>query len=148
VPETGPHLQVAAFCERSLQEADGVLSLIRLIDRVTHVATGPDVPDEMPPVTINTTLVVVLKADRARGRHTLRIRPEDPAGMRLPALEVQVLLEGEERGVQLVQPLAFEARREGLYWFDVLLDDTLLTRMPLRVVYQPQRTGAPPGARD
>ena len=31
--ERGPYIQVAAFCERVLQEADGVVSLIRIVDR-------------------------------------------------------------------------------------------------------------------
>ena len=34
------------------------------------------------------------------------------------------------------------AEQEGLYWFDVLLDDTLLTRIPFRVIYQRMTTGA------
>jgi hypothetical protein len=33
----------------------------------------------------------------------------------------------------------FVADVEGLYWIDVLFEGELLTRMPLRVLYQPQR---------
>ncbi len=34
-PQGGPYLQAAFFCERLLEEADGVLSAIRIVDTVT-----------------------------------------------------------------------------------------------------------------
>jgi hypothetical protein len=43
--------------------------------------------------------------------------------------------------------MPYEVTEEGTYWFDVLfspgsgLEDRLLTRIPLRVVYQPQPRG-------
>jgi len=36
----GPHIQIAAICEKALQEADGVLSLVRIIDRFFVTAQG------------------------------------------------------------------------------------------------------------
>jgi hypothetical protein len=55
--ERGPYVIAAAFCERALQERDGVLSLIRIIDKWTTAVTGPApiVPDRMPPVPVNPT---------------------------------------------------------------------------------------------
>ena len=32
--ELGPYVQVAAFCERVLRESDGVMSLVRVVDRI------------------------------------------------------------------------------------------------------------------
>lgn len=140
----GPYLQAAAFCERVLQEQDGVLSLIRVVDRITHSPQGPDVPRDMPPVPINLWIAVTLKSGAARGRHTLRIVAEAPSGQQLPqVLEFPVLFEGEDRGINVLVQYGFQAEMEGLYWFDVRLDDNPepLTRMPLRVVYQPIRVG-------
>ncbi|MBI4319043.1 MAG: hypothetical protein HY675_11185 [Chloroflexi bacterium] len=144
--ETGPYLQVAVLCEKVLQEASGVLSLIRIIDRITHTSMGPGVLEEMPVVPINVFAVVSLKSGSARGRHTLTLRPEDPSGMKLPEVSQSILFEGEDRGVNFVANIALQAKYEGLYWFDVLLDGQVWTRMPLRVMYQQVSLGTPPPA--
>jgi hypothetical protein len=145
----GPYLGIAVLCERVLQEADGVLSIIRVVDRVTQQAIGPEAPDEMPPVPVALSAVVMLKAGQARGSFPVRITLEGPSGERLPFdLVLPVLLEGEDRGVNLVLDLRFQAEQQGLYWFDVLFgrQEELLTRVPLRIVYQPQRFGTGPPA--
>lgn len=139
------------LCERVLQEQDGVLTLVRVVDRHTRVATGPvgEVPDEMPNVVVELTAAVILKPGDALGRYAIKIRPEKPSGQRLPAVEIPVHFEGGQgdRGVNIVLPVALEVDEEGLYWFDVLWSDErggseeLLSRMPLRVIYQPQRLG-------
>lgn len=145
----GPFLQAAFFCERVLQEADGVVSAIRIVDQQTQFVAGPEVPNEMPPVVLSTTVLIALKAGDARGRYGVRIAPEAPSGQQLPALNVPVNFLGGsgEQGIHIVLPLQMQLVEEGLYWFDVLwVDDRaeeselLLTRMPLRVVYQPQPT--------
>lgn len=138
---TGPYAVTAVICERVLEDKDGVLSLIRVIDRITRTVTGPNVPEAMPTVRLDYTAVVTLKSGSARGRHTLKIRPEAPSGQQLEPIEVPVFLEGDDRGVNAILFLGFDLDQEGLYWFDVLVNDELLTRMPLRVIYQPQRTG-------
>jgi hypothetical protein len=136
-----------------LQEQDGVLSLIRIIDRLILGATGPEAPDEMPPIPVNFTLLVVLKAGAARGRFQVRLSLEGPSGQTLPPeATLPVQFEGEgDRGVNLIVPVGMQIEQEGLYWFDVWLggpryeqQEELLTRVPLRIVYQPQRVqGAP-----
>jgi hypothetical protein len=137
----GPHLAVAVLCEKVLKEEDGVLSLIRIFDRFTHTQTGPDAPEQMPPFTINAWLVITLKAGAARGRNSVRLVPEAPSGLTLPSAQMPVLFESEDRGVNLVFQLNFQAEMEGLYWFDVFIEDRRLTRVPLRVVYQRVSTG-------
>lgn len=142
--ERGPYLVVAAFCERALQERDGVLSLIRIIDKWTTAVTGPGpmVPDRMPPVPVNLTLAVVLKPGEARGRFMVKVRPEAPSGLRLPDVELPVLFSGApDAGANLLFGINMIATEEGVYWFDTLLDDQLITRTPLRIEYSPRRTG-------
>jgi hypothetical protein len=140
-------------CERVLQEQDGVLSVIRVIDRLMLGSVGPDAPDEMPPLPVNFTLLVMLKAGDARGRFRVRLALEAPSGQAMPAeATLPVLFEGEgDRGVNLIIPVGFQAEQEGLYWFDVWFGDPrfseqeeLLTRVPVRIVYQPQRIGSGP----
>ena len=49
-----------------------------------------------------------------------------------------MLFEGDDRGVNVnlnLQGFAFDL--EGLYWFDITINDNLLTRVPMRINYQP-----------
>lgn len=139
----GPYVNLAAACERVIEEKDGVLTLVRVVDRIMVGAIGVDVPSEMPPQTIALTIVVSLRPGDAVGRYMVSVRPEAPSGEQLEAVDLPVTFEGgADRGVNLVLNMQFTAQHEGLYWFDVLLDgSTQLSRIPLRVVYQPQRTG-------
>ncbi|MGH8973348.1 MAG: DUF6941 family protein [Acidimicrobiia bacterium] len=136
----GPYVQLATLCEKVLQEADGVLSIIRVIDRIIVTAQGSEVPTELPQSNLEFTLVVTLKSDDARGRHPVSLRIQQPSGAYLPERTFDVMFEGEERGVNLILRLQLEAV-EGLYWFDVAVNQQLLTRVPLRVMYQRLPTG-------
>lgn len=131
----GPYVQIATFCERVLQEADGVLSIIRAIDRITITAYGTDVPPELPPAPLQLTLVAALKSGDARGRHPVTIRTQEPSGRYLEDRSFDVSFDGEERGVNLIIQFQLEAT-EGLYWFDILVNEVELTRVPFRVIYQ------------
>jgi len=135
-----------------LQEQDGVISLIRLIDRLTQTFTGPDAPEQMPPfLATDLTMMIAIKSDQARGRYGLKIRPETPGGFQLPAIEQAIQLQAGT-GANLVMPIALPIAQEGLYWFDIFLTgpppqaDRLLTRVPLEVLYSPQRIGPLPEA--
>lgn len=131
----GPYVQLATVCERVLQEQDGVLSIIRAIDRITVTMAGDTAPDELPLGKLNSTLAITLKSDDARGRHPIKLKTQQPSGVYLPERSYDVMFEGEDRGVNLILQFELEAL-EGVYWFEVYCRDTLLTRVPLRVAYQ------------
>jgi hypothetical protein len=138
----GPYVQAALICEKLLTSSDNVQSFIRVIDRVILGAVGPDPPGEMPTQQLDYTLCISLKSGDARGRWPLKVRPEKPSGEQMPSVEVALHLEGGGRGTNLnigLNGIAFD--QEGLWWFDVLFgeDERLLTRVPLRLQYQPQR---------
>ena len=132
----GPYLGVAALCEKVLQDKDGVASLIRIVDRVTVTVSGPEAPDEMPAVPLSYTAAIMLKSGIARGKYVVTLRGETPSGETMPQLSTPVLFEGDERGVNLFVNLNLQVKEEGLYWFDVLVEDAVMTRIPLRVMYQ------------
>lgn len=146
---TGPHLLAAVLCEKVLQEQDGVLSVIRIVDRLTQTASGPDAPAQMPPfIAPNLTLLVALRSDQARGRYGIKIRPEAPGGFQLPSVEQAIPLQAGPTGANVIMPLVMPISEEGVYWFDVFLtgpapqEDRLLTRIPLEIVYLPHRPPA------
>jgi len=133
--EQGPYVQMAGLCEQVIEDKTGALSLIRVIDTITHTEARPDAPPEMPPVTYPLKMVVMLKSGRARGRHELKIIPELPSGEAKSPLIRSIQMEGEERGVNNIINMLFTFTMEGLYWFNIYLDDSLLTRIPLRIKY-------------
>jgi hypothetical protein len=148
--EGGPYINAAVLCERVIQETDGVLTIIRAVDKVTaQPILGPDdtaAPGIMQPFPLSLSLIVLMKAGQARGDYTLSIRPEDPTGGQLPALETPVSFTGTDdgQGASVVINLNLGVQHEGLYWIDVLLSGELITRVPLRIEYLPAGDQPPP----
>jgi len=127
------YLAIAVFCEKVLREADGVMSIIRVIDRFNVAGATP----EMQPTILGFTIVVSFKSGFLRGKQLLAVRPTSPDGKDLPQMAFPLLFEGDdERGTALIAQTQFVVDKEGLYWFDVHLNEELVTRMPLRVAYQ------------
>lgn len=134
-----PWVQVAAFCATALIENTGALSVIRVTDRVGVAG----VTAEMQPQPIQLTLAIVLKSDLMRGSYQVKVRGTSPSGTAMPGPEFSFLFEGDDRGVQAVVPFGMVATETGLYWFDVMIEEDVLTRVPLRVMYQ--KIQLPPG---
>lgn len=145
--EHGPYVQIAAFCERVLREADGVLSLIRVIDIITHTERGPDPPYEMPEVHYPLFLSITLKSGTARGRHEITVIPEQPSGETLKPITLSVNMEGEGKGVNITSRIDLPYKMEGLYWFNVQFDHQTITRLPLEVRYSRMVSGPPTQSR-
>ncbi len=132
----GPYLIAALICERVIQEKDETVSLIRITDRIAVTTSAAGSPETMPPIAVNLTAFISFKSGSAKGRHTVKWRTETPSGITLPEQLLPVLFEGDDRGVNLILALNMTIDQEGVYWFDILLEDQLFTRIPLRVLYQ------------
>jgi Family of unknown function (DUF6941) len=138
----GPYLQCASLCEKALQEKDGVISVIRAVDRWT--VSGP--AEEMPADTkIQATLVVMFKSGIHRGPGRVTITPVTPSDRRMAPMDVPVHFEGDEdRGINIIVPMAFPVEEAGLYWFEIVLDGQVVSHIPMRVIYH--RIAAQPTA--
>jgi hypothetical protein len=132
-PSNAVRTLAAAFLgERALREVDGVNSFIRVVDRWT--VTGPT--ETMPQTAIPATLVVIFKSGIHRGSGQLVITPTSPSDVRMAAITLPVLFEGDEdRGIAIIIPMAFPVQEPGLYWFNISLDGQSFSEIPLRVVY-------------
>lgn len=129
----GRYISLAVFCERILTEQDGGISLIRIFDRYSLAAPSP----EAQPTPIPLNVVIMLRAGMFRGPATIKISPVSPSGTTLSTLEFPVNFEGDnERGTAVMLNMGFVPTEQGLYWFDIRLDDEMITRIPLRVVFQ------------
>ena len=132
----GPYLLTAVFCEKVLHERDGVLSLIRVVDR-WNIA-GPS--ETMPPTTIQTVLYMSFKSGIFRGPADITVKPIGPNGNALRTIaQQQVNFEGDDdRGINLNVNMGFPVTEPGLYWFEIAVGEEVLTRTPLRILYQRQ----------
>ena len=133
--DRGPYITAATFCEQVLQEASGVLSLIRIVDRMVTTATGPTAPEQMPTSQLNWTLVIALKSGDARGSHPVKIVPQLPSGETLQPITLSADLEGENKGQNLLARMNMPLEMPGIYWFQIFVDDQLMTKVPLEVIY-------------
>ena len=143
----GPYLLQAVLCEKVLTEQDGVASVIRAIDRINHNATGPEAPVDMPEVRFPLILFINIKPGSALGRHQLVVRMVAPDGQATALGQFPVNFDGgEDRGAIVGLNLDSTYRLEGLYWFEIYWDEQndehLLTRVPLRVLYNRLVAGA------
>ena len=135
----GPFLQMAVICQTILQEAAGHLSLIRITDSLGLAGTTR----EIQPQPINLQMAVTFRAGFAHGKYRVKVVGSTPSKNEFVIGEQSPYFEGEDRGVNLLFMVALVLTEEGVYWFDVFLEEQFVTRVPLRVVYQ--QIVLPPG---
>jgi hypothetical protein len=91
----------------------------------------------MPVTPVKFTVVIGFKSAHKRGPATIKLVPTDPNGTLIQSFEFHANFEGDDdRGAMLIVEMEFPLQVAGVYWFDVRLDEELITRMPLRAVYQ------------
>jgi hypothetical protein len=143
--ETGPFLTAAFFCEKLLQEVDGVKSAIRIVDRVVMQAEGPQPPNEMPKFNLPLNLFLQFKSGSVRGPLQLEVRMVKPSVDTKTIISRTVSFEGEDdRGTDIACLMNLTVDQSGIYWFYVYLDDSIVTRIPLRIIYLKQIRQVPP----
>jgi len=133
VPNTKPFVQAAMICEHVLHEKDGVVSAIRVIDRIT---TG-DVPIGLPAgVTpaVEFSILVMIKAGSIKGKSKLQVKMRRPSGAEGEVNTWPIQLNGDEQGANIVVKASLAVSEFGLYWFDVYWNGGLLTSIPLKLV--------------
>ena len=140
----GPFLQAALFCERLLEEKDNTKSAIRIVDRVNVTNIDPNAPGQMPKFRGNYTLFLAFKNGKAHGDYTISITPKPPSGKELATKAIRANFQGPENdGFNLIVEFTVEWEEEGLYWFEVRLNEKPVTKMPFEVVYlTPGKEGA------
>ena len=137
---SGPYVGIAVFCEKVLNESGGVMSLIRIVDRVTFAVADGSTPQAFP-----LFAVMMFKSGDAQGTHPIALRSIGPSGQQLGTFEAPSLFEGNDRGVSIVVQFPFQPVEEGLHWFEVLIDGQPFTRILLRAIFQRASvTGAGP----
>ncbi len=85
--------------------------------------------------------LVSIKSGSVTGEHTIKIFAQKPDGTnRKEVFAFPVVLLGKDQGQNLILNINLGIDQDGLYWFDVMFDDELLTRIPLMVTPLPAQT--------
>jgi hypothetical protein len=134
-----PPVAAAFFCEKILTEPDNVLSAIRIVDTIS--LPGAVLPESGTDLVLPLAMLVVFKSGDAQGERELQFRLENPSGKVFTGGTWKITLgDPPEAGHTFRSDLTtLKWDKEGLYWFEVLLDGVLATRIPLRVrIGQPE----------
>jgi hypothetical protein len=92
----GPYLNMAVLCEKVLREQDGVMSVIRVVERIL-ITPPPDAPEQMPPTSLNLMLAVTLRAGVMHGQMNIKMMLTTPSGVDNQMGSIPVLFEGQDR---------------------------------------------------
>lgn len=90
----------------------------------------------MPTIPVQTTALLGFKAGMANGQFNCKLTVESPDGVETDLTVLPILFEGQDRGANLVVNLNLQVKEQGLYWLGVYLETELMTRIPLRIIYQ------------
>jgi hypothetical protein len=131
-----PYVTAALLCEKVLQEKDDSLTLMRIADRVQYRLEGSGLPEGSKPI-INIQGLVSLKSGLVTGEHVIKIIMERPNGDRKDVASFPVNFLGKDQGQNMILNMGLGVDQDGLYWFDVVFDEEVLTRVPLMVMPLP-----------
>lgn len=123
-----PYLSAFFFCERVLQEQDGVPSVVRIID---IIGLNQLAPEGGAPATA-LMMFIAFKNRGYQGLGEIQIAGTRPSGKPLSREALKLEFQ-PNRGQNVVVNAQLSLTEEGTYWFDLYLDGQLLTKTPLTV---------------
>ncbi len=133
----GPFLSAAFFCEKLLDEKDGTLSAIRIVDQLTLVPSEIPLPEDKPS-TFPINILVKFSSHGVGGTRELALMIKNPAGKEIELIKHPIIFQPEFSGFNFKLALNIGLKDAGVYWLSVLLDTQLFTQIPLTVVFQPK----------
>lgn len=136
---TKPYVALACICEKMLQDKDGVASLIRIVDTYS-LNIPPDAPKDVVPAFEVICVVSLKSGDLVGSFNKLQIVSNASDGERKNMSEkpIPTVFNGGAHGLNVRLNLTVVVKKFGLFWFDVMWGDEILTRIPLDVKSVPQ----------
>jgi hypothetical protein len=141
--EDGPFVTAALICERVLREDDGALSAVRMVDMVTLTPIDEPIPEGTAALAtgLRLFLLVSFKGGVLGSQHVLTVIGHSPSGASetFPpsAAELNTTVPGAAPGFNVIVHLQMGMKSQGVYWFEVRLDDRKVTAVPLLVAFAP-----------
>ena len=150
MPNTKPLVAAACFCEQILQEPDGVISAIRIVDTyiLPPLPAGIVVPPGAPRGSIRVRGLISLKSGDVVGTGRVGLVMHKTTGEAVtlsPEGGWPAMMQGGEHGFNVKLDFVLGVMNFGLIWFDVTWNDELLTQIPLRLKQgeRPEEANAP-----
>ncbi len=121
---SGPWIQTAVLCEQVAGEASGKVTATDIVDGVA-IEGGSQ---------LDLNLMIALVRGDWLGAINLRVIAYDPEGNVIAAMDV----EGDPPSIpyalsRIIVPVEIVPGAPGVYWFDLLIEDRTITRIPLRI---------------
>jgi hypothetical protein len=136
-----PYLKLGTICERVLQEKDGVLSLIRMVDRFTLTISGEEPPDQLPHGL--KLLTIIMSWVGGLGSHEAAFNIISPSGETQRSPQTwSFTLDAINRGHNIIVTLPVSIAKEGVYWIEFTLNDQVKSRIPFQMIYERQKLRA------
>lgn len=135
-----PEVQAALVCDNVITDKEGRVSLIGIYDTITL-----EMPMKIPPAAgvAEFNVFVALKSGDVKGKRELVIRSVNPSGETGPDQVHQISFAGGASGINVTMRTRMLVKERGLYWFHVLIDGSLVTRIPLRILVETPKSKAP-----
>lgn len=91
----------------------------------------------MSNVEVSVSAFMAFKCGKARGDYSLTVQPETPDKLLEPS-SVTITFKGDDDGygINIITSFSILVSKDGLYWFNILLNDKFMTKVPLRVIYK------------
>ena len=141
-----PYVVALLVCESVLQEVNLSLTAVRIIDRITvgfNAPPGTPIPTTPPPMTLNFTVLAVLRGGPARGKREFLLKIVSPTGDSvIDAVPFSAIFENETTGANFLLRVGLQTNATGVYWVELYVngDREPLARTPVQVVYNPNPT--------
>lgn len=131
-----PLVSIATCCERVLEEKDGVISIVRVVDIFRFSAPKDAPPDVIGHVPV--LIYVVLKSGDIVGEYPIQLRFRSSKGEIKEISSTTALFEGGTKSVSITGQLMIRTEHIGLNWVDVIWNGEALTAIPITLEQEQQ----------
>lgn len=131
---TGRPVCVAMLlCEKVIVGQDQSASVISIVDTITFPRGENHTPGDMIEFA-TASLFLALKCGDAKGTFNLIVQCVDPAGRKTPIASVPYEASGEgQSGANAIGPVAVCWGGVGVYWFELVADDVVISKTPFKI---------------
>ena len=136
----GPFLSAAIICEAVMQDAANKMSAFGISDGLVAYLSKDapaNIPSEENPAIIQLNMLIIIRSGDSPGKHMMKISALAPDGKRTTVHEQELILtDPPHGGFQLKIVAQVSLSSNGIYLFDVILDNKRITRMPYNVEFK------------
>ena len=113
-----------------------------LIDFTLNYTASPENPSSaIPTAKVEFSFLLILKSGQNPGVTNIKIVPKKPDNSELlPLASTMHLDPPDNRGGNLVINASVTFDQQGVWWFEVFVNDVPRTKIPLQVIFLPQAT--------